>query len=315
MTETGLMEKAILLLKEHYAGRNLCETTINRKLLELNRFFMYLSKELNKTDLREITSVDIEDYILNLKDAGFSSTTQVINRTMLKELFYTLHIHDLILKNPMEIFDLYLKEKAGVKVILTIDEITGFLNSIQTHTGFGLRDRTIFELLYVTGMRRSELTSLDVEDIDFSLNEVFIRQAKGRKDRIVPLGEICRKFLQKWIKTARKWFVKKKDTGILFLSCKGNRLAPSTIRSILKKRLKQSGINKKGVSPHSFRHSCATHLLINGADIRYVQELLGHESIETTVLYTRNIVENLKKIHKMYHPRENELYKEEDILL
>lgn len=90
-------------------------------------------------------------------------------------------------------------------------------------------------------------------------------------------------------------------------------MASSTIRDMLRKRLKNAGIHKKGVSPHSFRHSCATHLFMNGADIRYVQELLGHESIETTVLYTRNIVENLKKIHRMYHPRENELYKDEDI--
>lgn len=313
MTPNSLMEKARILLIKHYKGRGLKKQTINRKLIELDRFYMYLAKELCKTDLREITAIDIEDYMLNLKGIGYSSTTQIINRTMLKELFYTLHIHDVILQNPMNTIDLYIKEKAGVKIIFTVDEVKNFLNSIKTHTGFGLRDRTIFELLYVTGMRRSEITNLYVEDIDFSLNEVFIKEAKGRKDRIVPLGVICKKFMRQWIKRARKWFIKGRDKGILFLSFKGNKLAPSTIQNILAKRLEQSGINKKGITPHSFRHSCATHLLMNGADIRYVQELLGHESIETTVLYTRNIVENLKRIHRMYHPRENELYKEEDM--
>lgn len=315
MTKNSLMEKAMVLLKEYSAGRGLQEITITRKLTELNRFYMYMDKELHKTDLREITDTDIENYILNLKALGYSPSTQITSRVMLKDLFYTLHTHDIIIRNPMETIDLYIKEKSGVKVIFTVDEMDRFLNSIEIYTGFGLRDRTIFELLYVTGMRRGELVNLTVEDVDFSLDEVFIREAKGRKDRIVPLGEICKKFLQKWIKTARNWFSMGKDTGVLFLSFRGNKLAPSTIRCILTKRLKKSGINKKGISPHSFRHSCATHLLLNGADIRYVQELLGHESIETTALYTRNIVEKLKKIHKMYHPRENELYKEEENLL
>jgi len=313
MADTGLLQKAAALLHEHYAGRALHEATVKRKMLELERFYRYLENTIHKTDVREITAADIEDYLLSLETAGYSTTTQVISRTMLKELFYTLQTHDLILHNPVETIDLYIKEKAGLKVILTVEEMSEFLDSIETHNGFGLRDRTICELLYVSGMRVGELTGLHVEDVDFSLNEVFIRQAKGRKDRIVPLGEVCKGVMEKWIKKARPWFVRGNDEGILFLSVKGKRLSSSSIRSMLSKRLKNAGIEKKGVSPHSFRHSCATHLLMNGADIRYVQELLGHESIETTVLYTRHIVENLKKVHRMYHPRENELYREEDI--
>jgi len=315
MTEIKLMGKATFLLNKHYRSLGLAESTVIRKQHELNRFYTYLETCKIKTDLREITTLDIEEYLLHLKDEGFSTSTQVISRSVLKELFYTMATHDLIIQNPLETLELYIKEKSGLKVILTADEIELFLNSIETYTGFGLRDRAMFELLYLTGMRSSELSNLCVDDIDFSLNEVLVRQAKGRKDRIVPLGRVCRKFIQRWMKKARPWFVKGKDKGILFLSLRGNRLALSSIRSILIRRLKDSGIKKKRISPHSFRHSCATHMLMNGADIRYVQELLGHESIETTVLYTRNIVESLKKVHRMYHPRENELFREEDISL
>jgi integrase/recombinase XerD len=307
---TLFFNKALNVLKEHFAGRGYSEATKARKMSELYRFAAYLADQ-RKADLRELTDKDLGEYILRLKEQGYSTTTQLQARALLKDLYYALSINELILTNPMELLDIYIREQSGVKVTLSIEEMTKLLESIETHTGSGFQDRCIFELLYVTGIRVGECLRLNVEDVDFSLDEVLIRQGKGRKDRIVPLGKVAKEYLLRWRKKLRGWFVKGKDSGLLFLNRQGGRLSRGTVSHHLKHWLKKAGITKEGVSPHSFRHSCATHLLLNGADVRYVQELLGHESVETTVEYTRGIVENLKKMHRMYHPRENELYREE----
>jgi integrase/recombinase XerD len=306
-----LWKKAIQLLKEHYVSRGLTQGTVDRKLAEFYRFGAYMSSGSEAKDLRELTDKDLENYLLFLKAKGFSPSTQIHARTLLKDLFYTLMLNELILTNPCDLLDVCIREVAGVKVILSIAEMKKLLESIPTHTGYGFRDRCIFELLYMTGMRLGELLNLNVDDVDFSQEEVLIRQGKGRKDRIVPLGKVVKEYLLRWTQEMRGWFVKGKDPGLLFLNSKGGRLAKSNVGQHLRCYLKGAGITKEGVSPHSFRHSCATHLLLNGADVRYVQELLGHESVETTVEYTKGVVENLKKMHKMYHPRENELYREE----
>ncbi len=303
------LEKARVLFFENLIGRGLKEETIKRKTLELERFFRYLKRE-NQIDLREITSKEIEDYFYYLDREDFSSATKGIARSMIGNLFMCLYRNEIILQNPMSITDIYIKEKSGIKAILTEDEMEDFLNAIETKTGYGKRDRALFELMYVAGLRISEVTNLTIEDLDFSLNEVLIRNSKGGKDRIVPMGKIAKQYLESWIKTARRWFIKE-DNSILFLSVKGLKFPTTSIRWRFNIYKKKAGIDRKGVTPHSIRHSCATHLLKGGADIRFVQELLGHESLETTVIYTKEIVSGLKRMHKMHHPRENELYKED----
>ncbi len=310
MEKALLWKKAIRILEEHLVSRGLTKATIARKLTELYRFGAYMSSGTEEKDLRELTDKDLGNYLLFLQEQGFSASTRIHARTLLKDLFYVLMLNELLLTNPCELLDVCIREQSGVKVTLSVEEMKQLLESIPTHTGYGFRDRCIFELLYMTGMRVGELINLKVDDVDFSQHEILIRQGKGRKDRIVPLGKIAKEFLWRWVKEMRLWFVKGEDEGSLFLSSKSRRLAKTTIGMALARYLKACGITKQGVSPHSFRHSCATHLLLNGADVRYVQELLGHESIETTVEYTKGVVENLKKLHKMYHPRENELYRE-----
>jgi integrase/recombinase XerD len=299
--------KYLLFYSDYLAGRGLKKETISRKLQEVKRYFEYLT-----FDIRDVKPVDIENYFIHLGSENLSVTTKNISLTALKELFFALHRHDMILTNPFEKTEIYFKEKAGLKVILSENEVIKFLESIETVTGLGFRDRSIFELMYVTGMRVSEVSNLNVSDIDFSLNEVFIREGKGHKDRIVPLGSVAKSYLEKWIKKYRAYFLGKKKNDALFLSGKALRLSKSSIRQLFKKYLKLSGVDKDKATPHSLRHSCATHLLTHGADIRYVQSLLGHESIETTVIYTREIVENLKKMYKTHHPRENELFTENE---
>jgi integrase/recombinase XerD len=311
MEHTLLWKKALQLLEEYFKSRGFTKETVVRKLCEFYRFGTYLASGTEKKDLRELSDKDLEKYLLFLEEKGFSASTRIHARTLLKELFYVLLLNELILTNPTELLDVCIREQSGVKVMLTVEEMKQFLESIPTHTGYAFRDRCIFELLYMTGMRVGELINLKVDDVDFNQLEILIRQGKGRKDRIVPLGKVAKEYLWRWVKQMRFWFVKGVDEGILFLSSKGHKMVKSAVAMALKRYLKTSGITREGVSPHSFRHSCANHLLTNGADVRYVQELLGHESIETTVEYTKGVVENLKKLHKMFHPRENELYREE----
>jgi len=307
-----MLDKAKLVVNSYLVAKGLKEETIKRKTLEVKRFLTYVNETLKK-DVRDVTPDDIEEYFIRITGQGYAKSTLITARSTLADLFMALSRKEMILTNPMEQTDIYIREKAGVKVILTEKEMELFLNSIDTATGFGLRDRALFEMMYVTGMRIGEVCRLDVTHIDFSLNEVFIEKSKYRKDRIVPLGRMAKRFLEKWVKEVRVYFLKlvESDPGALFLSEKGERMAASSIRYRLKRCLKIAGITKQGITPHSLRHTCATHLLAGGADIRFVQELLGHESIETTVSYTKGVVEGLKKVHKMYHPRENQLYVEE----
>jgi integrase/recombinase XerD len=311
MDERVFLRLAEQAFVEHLNSRGLDKSTIKRKHTELKRFIVQLAVKGEKV-IRELTDKDLELYILSLSEQGFSATTQMQARSMLRDFYYALATRELIVKNPMELIEVHIREQSGIKTILSVNEMKRMLDNIDLHTGYGFRDRTMFELLYVTGMRCGEMTALMVSDIDFNANEVLIRQGKGHKDRIVPLGSVSREFLFKWIGKMRDWFVKGDDKGLVFLNKRGGKLAQSTVRYRLAYWLGRAGIEKEGVSPHSIRHSCATHLLEAGADIRYVQELLGHASIETTVVYTKTTVENLKKTHRMYHPRENELYPDDE---
>jgi len=292
------------LLISNFKSRGLKKTTIARKLQELRRFLEYI-KEKN-IDLRDITSEDVEDYILSLKN--FASSTQRAANALVSDLYKVLMRSELILTNPILKTDIFIKEKSGIKKVFTEDEMVSFLDSIGTKTGFGVRDRAIFEVMYVTGMRIGEVQNLDLDDIDFSLKEITIRQGKGDKDRIVPLGSVAEEYINQWIKRGRKGV--KTSQKALFINSSNNRLMVGRIRAIFDHYIKLSGLEGKDFTPHSIRHSCATHLLQNGADIRYVQELLGHESIDTTAGYTKSMIKSLKKLHKTYHPRENELYPE-----
>lgn len=308
----GLAEKARACFYERARSRGLKESSVQRKARELERFLDYAERGLKK-DLREISAGDIEEYFLSLRERGLSGSTLETARGTLTDMFMGLEARGLIMLDPMEMTDIVIREKSGKKTIFSENEMEDFLNAIDPATGCGLRDRCVFELMYVTGMRIGEAVKLNTDDIDFSHNEVLIRQGKGRKDRIVPLGTVAKRFLEKWVKKVRPYFLKKasEDDGALFLSAKGTRASQGLVRWRMRRYLKEAGIAKEGLTPHSIRHSTATHLLRNGADIVFVAELLGHESLVTTQAYTSQIVDGLKKTHKTYHPRENELYPED----
>jgi integrase/recombinase XerD len=167
----------------------------------------------------------------------------------------------------------------------------------------GYRDRVMLELLYSTAIRREELAKLRLEDIDVDAGYVFVHEGKGRKDRVVPLGKSVCELVQSYLTAIRpEWIGADRDKH-LFLNRWGKGMDPNTVWHVVHKYARAAGIDKP-VSPHSFRHACATHMLRNGAPIRQLQEMLGHASLETTQLYTRVTINDLRAMHRKFHPRE-----------
>lgn len=186
--------------------------------------------------------------------------------------------------------------------VLTEEEAVKVLESCPINTPTGLRDRAILELLYSTGIRRSELIHLDMEDLFAERGELAIKQGKGKKDRIVPVGDVALTFLTAYLKLVRPWLAQSPEDNALFLTVNGHRMGHQTVKVVVGKAVKKSGVQRR-VTPHIFRHSMATHLLRNGADIRHIQALLGHDSLLSTQVYTHLTAEDLKQAVKKAHPR------------
>ncbi len=186
--------------------------------------------------------------------------------------------------------------------VLRIDEVEEFLDSIQYNTKLGLRDRAMFELLYSCGLRVSEIINLKMKNIDFE-EELLIFKGKGGKERIVPVGKEALKFLKAYLRETRNLLNFKVRTDYIFTNRSGKKLTRQGFWKILKKYARKINI-KKNLYPHIFRHSFATHMIQRGADLRIVQELLGHSSISTTEIYTNLDKEYIKGVYFKYHPRE-----------
>ncbi|KPC99385.1 Tyrosine recombinase XerD [Geobacillus sp. BCO2] len=187
--------------------------------------------------------------------------------------------------------------------VLSVEEVEALLAAPQVSTPFGLRDKAMLELLYATGMRVSELVQLNLSDVHLTMG--FVRcYGKGRKERIVPIGRMAIEALAHYLEHGRPQLVnpRRRATEALFLNHYGQRLTRQGFWKILKRLAKEAGIEKE-LTPHTLRHSFATHLLENGADLRAVQELLGHADISTTQMYTHVTKTRLKDVYKQYHPR------------
>ena len=222
-------------------------------------------------------------------------------------LFNLLYREEVIKENPAYNLTLGVPENRGIRRRpLTREEITTFLENFDTTTSQGLKDRTLFELIYSSGLRVSEAAGIKVKDIDFERREMIVR-GKGNKDRMVPFSKVARDFLTvflgKRMEDPESWVF---PTG--WGRLRGNHLKGSSISIKFRRLLKRFNMDRKEISAHSIRHSTATHLLENGASVRHIQELLDHESIETTVRYTQLQNDGVFKVFRKYHPREHELF-------
>ena len=305
--------KTMSLFRQHLASYACTVTTIKKRENDLKYFFKFLT-ENGITDIKAVTENHLAGYLSYLKEyitrfneplkqstiAGMTSSVNV--------LFQFLYNEEYLEKDLSEVIQVQEAKPDIYNKILTEKQVTKFIEGALTNTPMRYRDRCIFELMYSTGIRRMEVINLNVQDINFEEEVIFINQGKGRKDRIIPVGSVALAYLKEYIVKVRKhlarWDFKQEA---LFLAQTGKRLCISTLSKIFERMSGYAGMNKF-VSPHCLRHSFATHVLKGGADIRYVQALLGHEDIGTTQIYTNLVIEDLKQIYREYHPLENELY-------
>ncbi|MBB6480885.1 tyrosine-type recombinase/integrase [Spirochaeta isovalerica] len=286
---------------EHYlAGKGLKKRTVRRKLNHVLYFLSSLSD--SPSDLREIGEKNFNRYISFLKEKELTEGTIAQYVSSVRQFFTWLYKNDLILSPVAELIP-EVKSTSREKPIFSTCEMEYFLDTVGSH----LRDRTFFELLYSSGLRCSEALSLKWKHVFIDSRKLKVEQGKGGYDRYVPFCSSAAFFLSKW-----KQRTTSSQNDYIFPGLSGGHLTYHCMSLRFRKYLFESGIRKPGLSIHSIRHSTATHLLEAGADVRYVSELLGHNSMETTVRYTHPTEESQRRAYRMYHPRENGYYREID---
>lgn len=230
-----------------------------------------------------------------------SFRSQYSHLTPVRAYFKWLTKHNHILYNPASELELPKLERRLPKHVLTVKEAEKVLNQTDITEPLGIRDRAILEVLYSTGMRRMELIGLKLYDVDVDRGTVMIRQGKGKKDRMVPIGERALKWIDKYVTDVRPQLVMEPDKGILFLTNLAEAFTPNRLTQLVRDYIEQADIGKTG-SCHLFRHTMATLMLENGCDIRFIQAMLGHAKLETTQIYTQVSIRKLKEIHTAMHP-------------
>lgn len=255
----------------------------------------------NSDALVNVSREQITGYMTQLKEKGLAAATIARKLAAIKAFYRFMTAEGYMDANPAEVVEAGTK---GIKLprVLSEDEVVRLLNQPDITTAEGFRDRTMLEVLYATGMRVSELISLTLERVDLNMKYI-IAFGKGSKERIVPLGSVAAEFLQQYLEKVRpKLMHEDRNTNIVFLAFGGHELTRQRFWQIIRAYGRKANINK-ALTPHILRHSFATHLLDNGADLRSVQELLGHSDISTTQIYTHLTNKRLRDIYAKAHPR------------
>ncbi len=288
--------------------RNCVSKTISSNVRILLRFWRYVQGK-NIKNMNLIALNDMTAYVDYLK-VKYSHSYVYLQMNVIRDFFRFLYSHQYIDSNELSDY-VYIRPKKELPKNLPVQEDIDQL----LQQSLPLLDRAVIELYYATGMRLSELINLNIADVDFKNNLIFIREGKGKKDRIVPLTDHCLRLIEDYVNMARKKYQSKNEA--LFLSNTGNRITETVVRRIFKQIQNQDPDTKnmKKITPHILRHSFATHMLQNGAAVRDIQEILGHEDLGTTQRYTKVDISDLKKVIKRFHPRENEIYTDEEIIL
>lgn len=279
--------------------RGLAKNTTIAYRRDLNIYLDFIIG-LGRNALSQISKNDITGFMLFAKEKGISPVS-ISRRLAAIRMFHRFLARERVLKSdPTTLID---SPKLWKKVpdTLSLNEVEALIAQPQTRDFQGARDRAILETLYATGMRVSEATGLKSADVNLDIG--FLRCiGKGNKERVIPLGRKAISSIRRYLEFARPHFLKNKTSDILFINRSGTKLSRQSIWKLIKQYAKEAKI-KKPVKVHTLRHSFATHLLERGADLRSVQEMLGHSNISTTQIYTHIDKERLKSIHKMFHPR------------
>lgn len=305
-TDPHGMPALLMAYLESLHVKNYSQETIDYTEFNLRQFILWCG-ERSVTQASEVTKPIIDRYQRGLfyarKPNGrpLSFRSQHLALSCIKLFFRWLVRNNYILYNPASEIELPRIERRLPKHVLTANEADRVMTLPDITTPFGLRDRAMLETLYSTGVRRRELVHLTLYDIDFERGVVLIRQGKGKKDRFVPIGERALAWIEKYLAEARPQLAIEPDDGYLFLTYSGIPFSPDLLTRWVREYIEAANLGKSG-SCHLFRHTVATLMLEGGADIRFVQEMMGHENLQTTQIYTRVSIRKLKEIHSATHP-------------
>lgn len=284
--------------------RNFSDNTLDAYLRDVRKLRDFAEFDMNDTGPLVITYENIQEFLFHISKKKFSERTQARWISSIKAFFKYLVEDEAREDNPATLLEgpklgLYLPDT------LSFDDVNRIIKAINISTDLGRRNHCMIEVLYGCGLRVSELIDLKMSNINFKESYLKV-EGKGEKVRFVPLAAYTAELIKQYIKEIRsKYKINKKCEDILFLNSRGSSMSRVIVFIIIKELTEKAGINKK-ISPHTFRHSFATHLLQNGADLRYIQEMLGHSSITTTEIYTHLKNEELRDVILNYHPRNKE---------
>jgi len=292
------MDKQIKLFLEFLQkDKRLSDNTLQSYIRDILQFERYL--EINDINYTKVTEGDIEDYIEYVKKEGKKSSTISRNLATLRS-FYQFLIRNKKVKMDPTLGLQAPKIEKRVPSVLTSEEVELLLEQPKDIDLKGTRDKAMLEFAYATGMKVTEIIDLDVKDVNFE--DSTVKCSTGKKTRIIPLGTLAEKALKEYIEEARPIMVKDEETEALFVNVNGARLTRQGFWKIVKYYKEQAHIDKD-ITPHVLRHSFATHLLQNGADLKSIQEMLGHSDISSTQVYTQFQGPELKAIYQKAHPR------------
>lgn len=306
-----ILEKEIYEFTEHLKRKRLKAHTTDDYVRSLKIFLNFVND--NYPDIAEISDIT-KDIVLSYekhlmtRDNAWGRPLSANRRrkflASLKTFFLYLQKEERIYRNPALNVAFPRERKTIIKDVLTMDEMDRLLKYCSGHSLLSLRDRAVLELLYSTGIRADEICNIIISDIDFEERLLFVRKAKYDNERIIPFGESAGYWIKRYLEKARP-LIEGRESDLLFVSHRGTKLNPDILCRMIKRWGKKAGI-EKNVTTHTFRHSCGTHMLKGGADIRYVQRQLGHRQISTTEKYLKIEITDLKEIHDRCHPREQD---------
>lgn len=292
------------LQTHNYSARTVSDYGYN-----LGLFFQFLDQR-HVQDIQSVTTAALAEFQrwVYYQPTKHGAARGVVNQNgilaAVKSFCRFLKAEGYLAADPAEPIEYAREPRSLPRNVLTPQEARRLLETVDTTTALGYRDRTILETLYETGIRNQELRNLTINDANLEEGLLRINDGKGGKDRLTPLGPVAIRFLETYIKGVRPQLAGNHNTDRLFLSYRGNPIDAHTLGDLVKAHAGLAKIKRKHVTPHVLRHSCATHMVQNNANLRHVQEMLGHESLATTERYLRLTIVDLKQAHAKYHPRE-----------
>lgn len=281
--------------------RSLSKNSIEAYIRDIEKLLQYFEYSKTKISPTDVQTKDIKEFLEWINGLGMTASSQARVLSGIKSYFKYLMIEDIIKNDPAAIVD---TPKLGRKLpdTLSLAEINEIIEAVDASSAEGMRNKALLETLYACGLRVSELVNLKLSDVYFEIDFLKVT-GKGDKERFVPIGATAKKYIKMYVNEVRvHQVIKKGEEDIIFLNRRGSRLTRVMVFTIIKRLAIKAGI-KKSISPHTFRHSFATHLVEGGADLRAVQEMLGHESITTTEIYTHLDRNYLKETIISFHPR------------